>query len=145
MIKIRNFFVLRMLLFLLILFGVSDSAYAIGDSGGGGCDLFNGPFGDAVRKGGVSNVMHEINMLVDDKERQVDIWEVFIEKVYGTAQKKENERRREETQEILKGNFGNCMQNPLLDEAANAGNLEVVNFLLNKPMGIELADPDFFR
>lgn len=145
--KKRQFlFLLARITLLFVFYCVSVTVFAIGDSGGGGgsCAPFDGPLADAVRKGQPAKVISEINALVDSREQKVDLLLVLKEKLNGSAKKSESERRQVSTREILEGGYGRCASPSLLDEAVNAGNIEVVRFFLNRPMGIELADPNFF-
>lgn len=122
--------------FALLLCG-APVAHAIGDSGGCG-DPLGGPLGRALRTGAPNDVKLEIDRTVDYKERNLSLATRAAHRIVGAARRQE--WRRKQILNLIEGDQEKdsvCVPGPLLPAAVHAGNLEVVRFLLNRPMGVD--------
>lgn len=108
-------------------------AYAIG--GSGGCDPLRGALGQTIQHGTPADVERELKKWVDNKERGLST--IAVLRISG--EKKKEEWRRRQTLNLIEGAHEKgavCVLGPLLPVAADAGNLEVVRFLLDRPLGL---------
>jgi hypothetical protein len=127
----------RILLAVLLAAGCITTAHAIGDSGGCG-DPLSGPLGRALKGGTPQDVESAINTWIDAKQSSAGI----VASLAQRARKVGGEQgwRRQQTLNLIEGKHekdASCVPGPLLTVALLAGNVDVVQFLLNRPLGVE--------
>jgi hypothetical protein len=127
---------------LLALFGVLIPALLLSQPalalGGTGCGSLEGsPLGKAAREGNRAQFDRAIQDMVADDERSLGRPVVIKLSMQSRGLEK---WRLDRTRSILNGNHPPrtaCGWGPLLPLAVNAGNLEVVRYLLNHPVGVD--------
>jgi hypothetical protein len=110
-------------------------AHAAG--GSSGCsDARNGPLGQALKVGKPADVEREITRWLDAREQGLGLGTQATHAVLGEGRRQE--WRAQETRNLVEGvqDEAACAPTPLLPVAMQAGNLDVVRFLLGKPLGV---------
>jgi hypothetical protein len=131
----------RFLLAATLAIAILPRAHAIGDSGG--CaDPLGGPLGQALKTGGPAAVEKALDAWVDARQSSLSRMAQAAQRAVGSDEK--GSLRRKAIQNLIEGvheKGASCVPGPLLIAAVHAGNLEVVRYLLDKPMGIEAKVP----
>jgi len=119
----------------LVLGGMSV-AHAIGDSGG--CaDPLGGPLGRALKTGKPQDVAQAIGDWVAHKQKSQGL---VRSSLIGATAERQQAWRREQALKLIQGIHEKgavCVPGPLLPVAVLAGNVEVVRFLLHKPLEVQ--------